>query len=649
MQYQDHILLMDEETTDAPLYLQKPVLPLRLSSASLFSPQGMAPAYPADATTQVTLEILDQAELTIGDEEDEQELHASNLHRYSLASNTSPALTASSIDGEASDSELENNNLANMLHNIMVFDGNRDIGLSPLDLFNVFSDDNSPMDSEYLKRKIMIDKLDGMDGFRAKLKHFFVLSTAGKPIYSMNGSDDVILGYMGLITTIVSTFQDSMKTEIHHILQDGFKMVVMNKGPLLLVAISKVAYELVPSTESGKCTIENQLTVLYNYLLAVLSKPVITKNFEKRMNYDLRRMLTPQDFHVLDVLSMKITYGFLTNEDDEYVLDGNYYISTLLGGSIQCGKITNTTRSKLNTILLSTKKLKVKRGESGEEPVVLDKILSGDKDRYLASDLLFGFLCVNDKIVSHLRPKNHRLDNQDINTLLSIISSSFKSMSQETSADLWIPVCMPNFNSLGFLYMFVKSFDLPIKSAQPITIILLSGNKNSFYDMKQTAEYIIFKILRNKTFSSTLSGELSHIANTASLLQELGTTAIKHYIYKRKLHGQFYMDDLSLGFEEASDNINALFHIIYFYTTLHNSKATIVDQGGTNQKKLTYTRWHSKDGWVTGFMLADEKYEFYCLCGGSIQAQEIIDQSLKIINWCDRYKKRLFIGDGISF
>lgn len=48
--------------------------------------------------------------------------------------------------------------------------------------------------------------------WRSRRKHFFVLSSAGKPIYSRYGDDSIISGYMGVIQTIISFFEDNNDT-----------------------------------------------------------------------------------------------------------------------------------------------------------------------------------------------------------------------------------------------------------------------------------------------------------------------------------------------------------------------------------------------------------------------------------------------------
>lgn len=48
--------------------------------------------------------------------------------------------------------------------------------------------------------------------WRSRQKHYFILSSAGKPIYSRHGSDSVISGYMGVIQAIISFFEDNGDT-----------------------------------------------------------------------------------------------------------------------------------------------------------------------------------------------------------------------------------------------------------------------------------------------------------------------------------------------------------------------------------------------------------------------------------------------------
>lgn len=69
-------------------------------------------------------------------------------------------------------------------------------------------------------------------------EHVFVISSAGKPIYSLHGNEDklaTLCGVMQALVSVVHANQDTIMS-IHAI---GMKFVFLIKGPLILVAASK--------------------------------------------------------------------------------------------------------------------------------------------------------------------------------------------------------------------------------------------------------------------------------------------------------------------------------------------------------------------------------------------------------------------------
>lgn len=69
-------------------------------------------------------------------------------------------------------------------------------------------------------------------------EHVFVLSSAGKPIYSLHGSEDKLATLYGVMQALVSVVQSNQDVimSIHAI---GVKFVFLLKGPLILVAVSR--------------------------------------------------------------------------------------------------------------------------------------------------------------------------------------------------------------------------------------------------------------------------------------------------------------------------------------------------------------------------------------------------------------------------
>ena len=633
----------------------------------------------SDATTAVNLENIGNANIVSPvdetDSDNENHLHSVRLNKYP-PSERSLYPSGYNTDEENVSNENDEEELQEILHLLVrqdyrlagsnAIDSNRNLSLMDL---STLTNDKYKMDSQddFIERYISISKASDSDLFHDKLKHFFILSTAGKPIYSMNGSDDVIMGYMGFITTIVSTFQENMKEEIKSVnYGDDLKIVIMNKDPLILVAMTKLKHENMINNggEEDDSVLIGQLNTLYNYLLAVLSKSTILKNFQNRMNYDLRKILTPLDFSNLDSLCMKLTYGLSTSELlTPYNIPGlDFFLSQLLDSSLQSAKITNTTRSRLNSILLSCKKLKIKDSKSKAPSRLFDISDSGDKETFLGDDLLFAFLTSSSgKILSMMKPKNHTLSKEDLKVLFTMISSiSTPSDDSQSTEDLWIPLCMPDFNPNGFLYVFVKKIDLSGYvivdgnhiPPQPIIITLISGNKNSFFQQQELSKHIISSMINSESFRNALSSELL-ASNNLSILNDIRVPLIKHFIYRLKRYNQCFMSNARHFNNEKGDaSFVTILELVYFYSTLHNNKATgFSNEPGIKKhnKKLTYSKWKISENTIVGFMLSDSTSEFYCLCNGDITSQDLIRQSLKIIKWCEKYHRRIFVGDGVIF
>lgn len=682
------------------------------STSKLAVPSIANPTLPTgEPTTAINLENAGPSESSFILEEDDHHLQVVSTSRHSVASDSSyPGSGGQDSEYEEEDgnnvnsSHIEEEALQNMLSDLIrsnrLYVNVRDNSLplrelSFLDL-NIFPNTHEAKNElEFYEKHIQIQKDNDEPAFHQKLKHFFILSTAGKPIFSMHGSDDLIMGYMGIITTIVCTFEESMKEDFKSIMVgDKTKIVVLNKSPLLLVAISQISYELMSSntdstssnkedkeSDSDDILLINQLNTLYKYLLAILSKPTIEKNFHNRMNYDLRKVLTPLDFQNLEALCMKLTYGLPLLNQGESISDTesfDFFIGELMDSSIQSVKVTNTTRMKLNNILLSCKRLKLRDDDSAlnrssETASLIFNRTTKEAEKYLGDDLLFSFLLASsNKILNYMKPKNHSLSNEDMKLLFSMISAAeYQNRGGSFDEDLWIPLCLPNFNPNGFLYVFVKKISLSsyLQSStvdQYLTIVLVSSNKNTFFQMRELSRFIINKIVKREQFLTTLTDELTG-STKLSILNDIKVPAIKHFIYKLKETNQFIMNDMVHFNNDRS--MNTLLQLVYFYSILHNSRATRIksklkstynQQQGSNfvnpintykidNKKLTYVKWQGAGSIVTGFMLSDNSFEFYCLSNEEIDSKELISSSLKIIRWCEKYRKRLFLGGGVVF
>ncbi|CAM9015969.1 unnamed protein product [Wickerhamomyces anomalus] len=132
-------------------------------------------------------------------------------------------------------------------------------------------------------------------------KQFFILSSAGKPIYSMSSdldhNDENFINYNGIIQTIVSSFILS-GSELRSFVTKTSRFTILNQSPIVLLAISKIG--------ESEMDLLNQLDLLYSFLLSALSKPHIMRSFQNKEGFDLRKHLGRADLSGLDSLTKEI-------------------------------------------------------------------------------------------------------------------------------------------------------------------------------------------------------------------------------------------------------------------------------------------------------------------------------------------------------
>lgn len=285
--------------------------------------------------------------------------------------------------------------------------------------------------------------------WRAKLKHFLILSSAGKPIYSRHGDDQLITNYVGVVQTIISFYQSTNDT-LRGFTAGDVRFVVVSKGPLNLVAITRL-----PESDTQ---LRAQLDALYMQILSTLTLPSMERMFAARANYDLRRPLQGTE-----MLLSALADGFTRGSP-----------STLLS-ALECLKLRKSHRRGINNTLLKTR----------------------------SPNLLYGLIVASGKLVSVVRPKKHSLHPGDLHLIFNMLfeAGSVKAGGGEN----WIPLCLPGFNNTGYLYMYVSFLNLEHPSepmqerpksrdqADPdeVAILLISADKESFFEMRGMRDELV--------------------------------------------------------------------------------------------------------------------------------------------------------------
>ncbi|KAJ5899454.1 hypothetical protein N7495_004198 [Penicillium taxi] len=424
-----------------------------------------------------------------------------------------------------------------------------------------------------------------LQNFKDKRKHYLILSAAGKPIWTRHGDGGLISGYVGVILTIISFYEES-GSHLRSFSAGDTKFVIVTHGPLHLVAISRMM--------ESDTLLRLQLEALYMQILSTLTLPSLSHLFSVRPSTDLKRPLQGSET-LLSSLADSFTRGSP---------------STLLS-ALECLKIRKLHRQNINNALLKSK----------------------------AKSLLYGLVVAGGRLVSVVRPKKHSLHPGDLQLLFNMIfeADGVKAGGGES----WIPVCLPGFNHSGYLYMYVSFLDLrsevsdneEISKDKSVAIVLISPDKESFFEMQEMRDSLVELLEKN--------GSLKVIRDAVDQGRPAPTdivpgTVLRHFLYKSRGNVQFTMSSDALEFTSISRRRR----LMSIYNNIHSS----IHSRNTNARiHHCVSRSASSFAWVTPV------FELYCVAEPNANRNAILQSANKIAQWVQQEEERLFIIGGAVF
>ncbi|KAF4344762.1 vacuolar fusion MON1 [Fusarium beomiforme] len=382
--------------------------------------------------------------------------------------------------------------------------------------------------------------------WKSKLKHYLILSSAGKPIWSRYGDLSLINSSMGVVQTIISFYEGA-------------------KNPLQAFSAGDTR---------------------------------LTHIFANRPSTDLRKPLQG-------------TEGLLSSLADTFTKGS----ASALLGSLECLRLRKSQRHAINNAFLK---------------------LRTDK-------LLYGLIVAGGKLVSVIRPRRHSLHPSDLQLIFNMLfeSDGIKGGGGEN----WIPICLPAFNSKGYLYMYVSFFDgthgepagSPTaaqgqSSEEEIAMILVSTDRESFFELKQMRDSVAQQLGKN--------GTLAIIQNATRLgrpkIHEIAPgSQVSHFLYKSRANVQFCMASLEPHFTGLVERrrLMTVYHELHASIHAKHSHLKVLHAVGDDATSLAWTT---------------PVFEFYCVAGPNVSRATITQGANKIIQWAKREEERLFIiGGGV--
>ncbi|PFH57928.1 hypothetical protein XA68_14368 [Ophiocordyceps unilateralis] len=425
--------------------------------------------------------------------------------------------------------------------------------------------------------------------WNSKLKHYMILSSAGKPVWSRHGDLNLINSSIGVVQTIIS-FYEGAQNPLRGFTAGDTRFVVSTQGSLYLVAVSKLG--------ESDSQLRSQLDALYMQILSTLTLPTLTNIFLNRPSSDLRKPLQGTE-SLLSSLADNFTKGS---------------VSSLLG-SLECLKLPKSERHSINNTFLKLRSPK----------------------------LLYGLIVAGGRLVSVVRPRRHSLHPSDLQLIFNMLfeSDGIKGGGGEN----WIPICLPAFNNQGYLYMYVSFFGgvsgeqaaAPAASqgrsaAEEIAMVLISADRESFFSLKQMRDDVARQLAKNGSLAAMMRAART---GRPSVSQVAPGSQISHFLYKSRANVQFCMASLKPWFAGLVKRRR----LIGLYHELH---------AAAHAKHAHLKVLHCADPDATSLAWVTSVFEFYCVGGPNISRESMLQGANKIIQWAKKEEQRLFIiGGGV--
>lgn len=368
------------------------------------------------------------------------------------------------------------------------------------------------------ERQNSVEDMDDLSWKNHK-KHIFILSEAGKPIYTRYGNEENLVTMMGLMQAIVSFVQDN-KDNIRCVTAGKHKFVFLVRGPIILVAVC--------SAPDSQAQLIMQLTYVYHQVLSVLTFTQLTKIFEHRRNYDLRKLLSGTERFIDNLLN-------LMSHDVSFLLQ-----------AVRCLPISNTIRDIIGQALQSPR----------------------------AKELLFAILVVDNQLVTMVRPKNFSLHPSDLHLIFNLVSGS----TSFHTAESWTPICLPRFDNSGYLYAHVSY----LQDDCPACLLLLSTDRNAFFELSECKVKILERMQKFNC--------IEHLTKAAKRgnykTEQVGISELWHFIYKSRSTSQFTAPDIGPPYNTSEEQERLFGLYLHLHHRIHSSSRPLKRLYYTTSKEM---------------------------------------------------------------
>ncbi|GHJ85369.1 hypothetical protein NliqN6_1771 [Naganishia liquefaciens] len=305
-------------------------------------------------------------------------------------------------------------------------------------------------------------------------RRYYILTSAGKPVFCSHVEDEESLTrIMGVAQAIISIHAENCNA-LQSINCGRLKVSFLLADPLYFFCASEWS--------EPDFLLRSHLDYLYLQMISIVTSSQLIRMFQRRSNFDLRRLLEGSEPALHSLISQLQT-------------DFTFFTTTL-----QPLRMSPYLRESAASALVPPTKI---------------------------TDLLYVLLIADDKIVTLLRPRKHSIHPGDLHLLLNILSSSPALRASET----WLPICLPKFNPDGFVYAFISYI------TKSLGMVFVSADRDGFDYLREWRDKVVQKLESMKVLNKLETARMRSDYNMA----DLEIPGVRHFWYKSRKNVQITM------------------------------------------------------------------------------------------------------------
>ncbi|KAG5648437.1 hypothetical protein DXG03_005011 [Asterophora parasitica] len=464
--------------------------------------------------------------------------------------------------------------------------------------------------------------------YRYPPRQYFVLTDAGKPVFISRPDGEEtgnVASTIAVMQALISVFLDD---------NDKLRCINAGRTRISFVLRPPLYYACSSSWGEPESVTRSHLEYLHIQILSIVTAAQLRRIFERRTNFDLRRLLDG-------------TENLLSS-----LLDRLEFDLAMSTSSLQCLRLDSGTRKRAAEALLPSSKMK---------------------------DILYIILVAEAKVITLIRPRKHSIHPADIHIVMNTIHSP--SILNSPASSSWIPICLPKFNPSGFVNAYIsflhrdgaqehsqggsapaaESEDTAddIISPDPtptqrsvappyatrtqwgIALICVSGggefdSVRAWCDTVTTDRYT--QRLEKEGTLDAISKACSS-GQTQYSVADLGIPGLRHFVYKSRSQVQI----TAPTFEDPYDSPEDHRRLVTLYQTLHDAIHAKSGQEGPLKLQYILTEKESVMGWIT------QPFELYIALSPRLPKTAAVGAANAVARWVKKEEGKLFLQNAPVF